>query len=126
METTANGMANKGQALADKAADNIQSGIRDAKYAANSTASSLSSGVESLRSNAKPTIQQAADQADGLLTRGMSAVTDATQKVRDAVADTQDSIVTYTKDNPVKALLIAAATGAVLVGLIRALTPSRD
>jgi ElaB/YqjD/DUF883 family membrane-anchored ribosome-binding protein len=103
MQTT-NDFADKGQVMADKAADRIQGGIRDAKNTVSSTASNLSDRVESFR----------------------SAVGGATQRVQDTLADTQDSIVTYTKENPVKALMVAAAAGAVLVGLIRALTPSRD
>lgn len=123
---TTNDFANKGQAIADKAADKVQGGISDARSAANSTASNLSNRVESARSNTGSALSNVADQANGLLTRGLNAVGDATQRVQDTLADTQDSIVTYTKENPVKALLIAAASGAVLVSLIRALTPSRD
>jgi ElaB/YqjD/DUF883 family membrane-anchored ribosome-binding protein len=60
-----------GQTLADKAADKVQGGIRDARHAAKA------------------------------------------------------SIVRYTKKNPMTALMIAAASGALLLGLINLLKPSR-
>jgi ElaB/YqjD/DUF883 family membrane-anchored ribosome-binding protein len=89
--------AKSGQALADKAADK-------AKDAANS----LSGKVQSLGK------------------QGLDAVTDAVSQARDVVTDTSDSIVAYTKKNPVTALAIAAASGALLYAAIRALIPSRD
>ena len=116
--------ANKGQALADKAADKLQGGIRDAKQGANSAASVASNKVESMRSGVGPAIDRASDKAQGLLSQGLDAVSNATRKAQDFAADTQDSIVTYTRAKPVTALLIAAAAGAVVVSLIRALTPS--
>jgi ElaB/YqjD/DUF883 family membrane-anchored ribosome-binding protein len=116
--------ANKGQALADKAADKLQGGIRDAKQGVNAAASSASNRVESVRSGVGPALDKASDKAQGLLSRGLDAVSDATRRAQDFAADTQDSIVSYTREKPVKALLIAAAAGAVLVSLIRAISPS--
>ena len=118
--------ADKGQAMADKAADKIQSGIRGAKQTAESTASNLSERVESVRSNVGPTLGSAADRANRLVSRGVNAVSGATQRARDTFTDTQDSVVAYTQENPVKALMIAAAAGAVLVTLLRVLSPARD
>ena len=115
-----NDFANKGHAFADKAADKLQSGIRDAKQGANSAASTASSKVESIRSGTNDAIDKASDQAQTLL----DTLSQATQKAKDFAVDTQDSVVAYTREKPVKALLIAAATGAVLVTLIRAFLPS--
>ncbi|MDP9090017.1 MAG: hypothetical protein M3O26_14900 [Pseudomonadota bacterium] len=117
-----NDFANKGQAFADKAADKIQSGIHDAKQGANLAASSASNKVESLRNGAGSTLNKASDQAQGM----MDTVSDAAQKAKDFAADTQDSIVAYTREQPVKALLIAAAAGAALITLIRAFSSSND
>jgi len=89
---TAN-LSKNSQALADKAADKVQGGIRDAQHAAKEAA---------------------------------AAVTDAAQRTRDVASHTAGSIVRYTKKNPMTALMIAAASGALLLGLIKVLTPSRD
>jgi ElaB/YqjD/DUF883 family membrane-anchored ribosome-binding protein len=127
MDTSGNDstdFSSRGQAMADKAADKVQSGIREAKQGVNSAAASASNKVESLRSGTGPALDKAADRAQGLLGQGIDAVSDATRRARDFASDTQDSVVTYTREKPVTALLIAAAAGAVLITLIRALSPS--
>ena len=53
-------------------------------------------------------------------------ISDMASQARDVVSNASDSIVAYTKKSPVKALAIAAASGALLYAAIRALTPSRD
>ena len=121
MDTSAtNDFANRGQAFVDKTAEKLHSGIRDAKQGANAAASAASSTVESLRSGANQAFDKASDRAQTMF----ETVSSATQKAKDLAADTQDSIVTYTRGQPVKALLIAAAAGAILITLIRALSPS--
>jgi ElaB/YqjD/DUF883 family membrane-anchored ribosome-binding protein len=119
-------LANKGQAFVDKAADKLQGGIRDAKQGANSAASAASSKVESLRSATGPALGRASDQAQDMLSQGIDAVGDATRRAQNFASDAQDSIVTYTRQKPVKALLIAAAAGAVLITLVRAFSSNRE
>jgi ElaB/YqjD/DUF883 family membrane-anchored ribosome-binding protein len=98
MESSITGNLSKSsQTLADKAADKVQGGIRDARHAA----------------------KEAADAVT-------DAATDAAQRTRDVAAHTAGSIVRYTKKNPMTALMIAAASGALLLGLINVLKPSRD
>lgn len=119
-------LANKGHAFADKATDKLQSGIRDAKQSVSSAASSASNKVEAMRSGVGPAIDNASDNAQGLLRQGRDAVSDATRKAQDFASDAQDSIVTYTRQKPVTALLIAAAAGAALITLMRAFSSNRD
>lgn len=81
------------QDLADKAADNVQSGIRGAQ-------SSAKQGLDSISSMAG--------------------------RARDVASNTSDSMIGYTKKNPLKALAIAAASGALLYAVVKSLNPSRD
>jgi ElaB/YqjD/DUF883 family membrane-anchored ribosome-binding protein len=90
---------------ARNAADKIQDAVRDTK--------SLS--IDKVRGNAQILAQQ-----------GRNTIDAAVQQARDTAADVSGSLMTYTKDNPAKAWLIAAASGALLVALIKSLTPSRD
>jgi ElaB/YqjD/DUF883 family membrane-anchored ribosome-binding protein len=124
MEVTANSnnFARSGQDLADNAASKIQGGIRDSKQALDNAGDQLSGKVEDLRSEAKPLLKKLAGQAQ----TAAQTVTDATQKVRDSAGQATDSLITYTKENPVKAVLIAAAGGALLLTLINSLARSRD
>lgn len=93
-----------GQDFANKAANKAKGGIDHA-------ALTLSDTAESARQQAKPVLDQ---------------VSAAASKIRDTAADASDPLVTYTKDNPVKALMFAAAAGALFLTVIKALTPSRD
>ena len=59
--------------------------------------------------------------------KGIEAVRDGSQQLREKAQRATDSTVAYVKDEPIKAMLIAAATGAVLMGLISMLAGrSRD
>jgi ElaB/YqjD/DUF883 family membrane-anchored ribosome-binding protein len=108
MSTTSDDLAKQGQDFADKAADQVNGGIRKARQ----TATKLG--------------EAAADQAQTLLGRGIDSARATAQQVRDSATQASESLVTYTKENPVKAILIAAASGALLVTLIKALSRSRD
>ena len=58
--------------------------------------------------------------------QGVSAITEMASQARDAASTASDSIVAYTKENPMKALAMAAASGALLYMAIKALSPLRD
>ena len=116
----------QGKDLVNKAAKRIQGGLQDAKSLAEEAGDHLSSTVKTLSSNVGSSIDKVTGKAQGLAKQGRDTIDTAVQQVRDSAADMSDSLTTYTKDNPGKALLMAAASGALLVALIRALTPSRD
>jgi len=101
--TSASSMAEQGQTLAAKAAEKS----------------------EELR-GAIPAIGRATNQAGKFAMQGIDAVSDAFGHARDTVSATSDSVIAYTKKNPVKALALAAGAGALLYGFIKALKSSRD
>jgi ElaB/YqjD/DUF883 family membrane-anchored ribosome-binding protein len=115
-----------GQTIADRAAGKVQDGIRDAQQTAKDAGNAVSNKVEDLRSQAGPTLAKAVGRAQSIGRQGMDAVSDAAQRARNFSANASDLIIDYTKENPVKALLIAAATGAAILGLIKVLKDSRD
>ena len=47
-------------------------------------------------------------------------------KTRDRAAKVSDNTVGYIKDEPMKSMLIAAATGAALMALVSLVTRNRD
>jgi len=89
--------ADQGKDLANKAAEKLQGGL-----------------------------QGVTGKAEALAKQGGDTIDTAVQQVRDTTADMSDRLLAYAKDNPGKALLMAAASGALLVTLIKALTPRRD
>jgi len=75
---------------------------------------------------AKPLIDRAAAQADALAQRGLEAVRDGSQRLRDGARHASEGTVHYIQAEPLKAVLIAAATGAALMALVSLASRSRD
>jgi len=120
-------LAQRGQDMADKAAGTAQSAIQSTQRAADSALDSLSSKVEDLRGQAAPLLNRVSSQAEAAARRGIEAVRDTSQQLREKALRASDSAVGYVKDEPIKAMLIAAATGALLMGLVALLSrSSRD
>lgn len=111
-----------GQGFADKVADKAQNGIQEAKEGANSIATSASKNVESIRSGAGQALGKAVDKAQDVF----MSIGNQAQKAKESLSDTQDSIVTYTRAQPVKALLFAATAGALLITVVRAFSSSKE
>lgn len=65
-------------------------------------------------------------EASHLSQRGLKAVREGTQQLREKADRASELTQNYVKGDPVKALLIAAATGAALVALIGLMTRSRN
>ena len=108
-----NNFGKQTQDLADKAAEKVQSGIRTAKDSANQVADRLSDTVEGARSG----VGRAADQAQSVANQTLDSLGSATKKVQATVADVGQSVISYTQDNPVKAILISATVG-ILIGAL--------
>jgi len=81
--------------------------------------------VEDLRGQASPLLHRAGEQVSALTQRGMDAMRDGSQRVRLKAHQAGDATVGYIRDEPVKAIAIAAAAGAALVLLLGLLTRTR-
>lgn len=112
--------------LADSAADGANSAIRSTQNVANAAFDRLSDTVDSVRDQAAPLISRLSTQAEVAARRGVEAVRDTSAQLRDKAQQASDTTVSYIKDEPVKAMLIAAATGAALMALISLIGRSRN
>lgn len=56
----------------------------------------------------------------------LDSVRDTSRQLRDTARHASDSTVDYIRDDPVKAILIAAATGAALMALVSLVSHSRE
>ena len=91
---------------------------------ADHTLHKLSSTAQDLRAQVAPLLELAGEQASALAQRGVDAVRDRSLQVRDQALRASDSTLNYIKDEPVKAVLIAAAAGAALMALLGLLRKS--
>ena len=131
MDTMGNNTGSKSpgqqvQDMGDDAANAAQGAIRSTQRSTDQALDKMSSKVDDLRSQAAPMLNKVTSQAEAAARRGMEAVRDTSQQLRERAVQAQDMTVAYVKDEPIKSMLIAAATGAVLMGLISMLSRSRD
>jgi ElaB/YqjD/DUF883 family membrane-anchored ribosome-binding protein len=120
------GFAKTGQTLADKATDKVQSGVRVAQDTARDAGNILSTKLDDVRSEAGTVVKAASSRVQSMGKQGLDAISDAVGQARDMASDASDSVIAFTKKNPVTALAIAAASGALLYAVIKASIPSRD
>lgn len=81
--------------------------------------------VNSLAAQAGPMIDRATGRASALAHRGLDAVLDGSEQLRAKARHAGDSTIDYIREEPVRAVLMAAAAGAMLTALIALLTRSR-
>lgn len=112
--------------LADQAADRANSAIRSTQNVTNAAFDRLTDKVEDVRDQAAPLINRLSSQAETAARRGLDAVRDTSAQVRETALKASDSTVAYIKDEPLKAMLVAAATGAALMALVSLLGRSRS
>ena len=83
---------------------------------------------QELSNNLTDQVTQTADEAirstQRLAQRGVNGVRATSQHLREKTRDAADGTVQYIKDEPVKAMLIAAATGAALMALVSLISRS--
>lgn len=86
---------------------------------------SESGHAQDVRDRAAPTQHGTREQIGALTQRGVDAMRDGSQQLRDKALHASERAVGYVKDEPVKAMLIAAATGAALMALLGLMTRTR-
>ena len=80
--------------------------------------------MQDLRDQAVPLLNRASETANALLQQGKDAVHDGSHKVRAQARRASECTVGYVKEEPLKAMLIAAATGAALMALVSLISRS--
>ena len=105
-------------AMLDPAARTVDEAIRSSQHAASAALDGMAASVQALRREIAPLIGRTADEASDLTHRGLAAVKDASHQVRARAEHASESTVSYIRAEPVKATLIAAATGAALMGIV--------
>lgn len=107
-------------------AKTLKGGIDSANDAADRALDAASRGADALRHEVTPRLKQGIDQAQTLIDQSMVALRDAAQTLREKAEDVSEQVAGYTRDEPMKALLIAAAVGAGLMGLLVLVMRSDD
>ena len=114
------------QSLADRTAQSAEQAIRSTQSAANTALDNLSDGVQTLQQDAAGVLEQAARQVEALAHRSSQALQSGSQALLDKAHAASSETRHYIEREPVKSVMIAAATGAALMGLLVLLSRSND
>jgi ElaB/YqjD/DUF883 family membrane-anchored ribosome-binding protein len=113
--------------LVAQVSDSADQAIKSTQKAANEALASLSNAMQDLRRQATPVMAHAADSVSQFAQRGVESVRETSHQLRRKAGQASESTVNYIRDEPMKSVLIAAATGAALMALISLLShSSRD
>jgi len=118
MNETQNSYAAGTNALLDSAATTAGQAIRSSQRAAHQAVDRFADGVDDVRVHTGAALGGLASGAEQLTRRGATALREGSQRVREQTLHAADATRGYIRDEPVKSVLIAAAAGAVLVGLL--------
>jgi ElaB/YqjD/DUF883 family membrane-anchored ribosome-binding protein len=108
--------------VTDQAAQSADNAIKATQRVANKAFDSLASTAQDVSREATPLLNRGADFAQ----RGLDAVRGSSRQFRDKAQRASETTVTYIKEEPVKAVLIAAAVGAGIMALVSLKNRSRD
>jgi ElaB/YqjD/DUF883 family membrane-anchored ribosome-binding protein len=111
--------------LAERAASQAEKAISSSRRTANDVLKTFDTGVDTFRQEASGAIARTAEQLDELARRGIHKARQSSAELRYQVERSTQRSVDYIKDEPVKAVLIAAAAGAALAGLFSLLAKRR-
>ncbi|MDO9093738.1 MAG: hypothetical protein Q8R98_09840 [Rubrivivax sp.] len=108
-------LMNNPSSAIDRAAQSADKAITSTQTAANQAIDGMANTAHKLQ-----------DDAVHLTQRSVDAVRQGSQHLRESALHAKDSTLGYIKDEPVKSMLIAAATGAALMALLGLMSRSRS
>ena len=112
--------------FSDTAAQSADQDKKSTASDAGDALGSLTGTVQDIRQQAGPLLDRAAEQASALAQRGVDTVRERSQQLRDKAVRASERTMKYVKDEPVKSVLIAMATGSALMALASRRSRSRE
>jgi ElaB/YqjD/DUF883 family membrane-anchored ribosome-binding protein len=125
MANTESRTALKTEQAAEQVGQRADEALKSARRVANGAIDSLHDKVDQMNEAIPGALSRAAARVDEITRRGIEQARDTSQHMRDQVARAGDRTVGYIKDEPLKSVLIAAATGAAVAALVTMLARSR-
>ena len=111
--------------IVDQIVQSTDHALSSGRHKSNDAFDSMGDSIRDLGQRAAPLLSRASEQVSALAQRGVDGARDTSQQLRRHAQRASDQTVNYIKDEPVKAILIAAATTAALVALVSLLRRSR-
>lgn len=112
--------------LMDQAAQTADQAIKSTQQVASDALETLTDALQDLRHQATPLAERTEAQVSAFTQRGLNSVRETSHQLRVKAEHASESTVAYIKHDPVKSVLIAAATGAALMALISLVSHNRN
>ena len=112
--------------LAERAADKADQALQGTRRMANGALDTLKEGVDEARHQVPSALARSAAEIENMARRGIERARETSATVKDQAQRASDKTVTYIQDEPLKAVLIAAAAGATLAAVVSWLNRSRN
>ena len=112
--------------LVDRASHAADQAIKSTQHAAAQTVDKVAGAMQNLRNETLPVLNHAVDGMSAFAHRGVDSVRDASHQLRVKAQHASENTASYIRHEPMKSVLIAAATGAVLMALVSVLTRNHD
>lgn len=106
---------------ASTAADHL---LRSTRQAAGDALDGAAETLQAAGDATRPALVRAAGRADALVQRGLGAMRQGSRQLRHTAQRTSVGAASYIRHEPLKAVLIAAASGAALMAVINLLRHS--
>lgn len=104
--------------LVSELSESAEHAAKSTQQAANAALENITGAMQDLGHQTKPMLTRATEQVSALAHQGLDSVHDTTHQWRMKATQAGDNTVNYIKHEPVKSMLIAAATGAALMALV--------
>ncbi len=104
--------------LSASAAEQADMAIAATRRAADSAAQSVQARLDSLQEKVPSMLTHAGAAGDALIAQGVQRARDASSAVRDTTGRAQERAAVYIREEPLKAVLIAAGVGALVALLL--------
>lgn len=104
--------------LSSSAAEQADKAIAATMRATDGAAQSVHDGLENLKDTVPGLLTSAGATADDYIAQGVQRARDASSAVRATTGRVQERAVVYIRDEPLKAVMVAAGVGAVVALLL--------
>jgi len=118
-------LGEKAHDLAATATDKAIGGISSGRQIVDATVDGISDRMDQVRRSTAPVVKRAKRQAGVLLEQSGEILSDVSDRAIETATDISKSLVSYTKKNPITALLLALGAGALLVSAVKSIRSQR-
>jgi ElaB/YqjD/DUF883 family membrane-anchored ribosome-binding protein len=121
-----NSTAKSPSQLADEVRSTAQDAVESTRAYAQNAVDAAGQKVRNLRHDVEPAVEQIASRVQQAVQRGLEAASKSGVRAQERFTDAAQVTTRYISDQPVRAVLFAAAAGAAITALLVLATRRRD